>query len=368
VKICQLVEGLNVGGLERMVESLSLGLAHRGYTVSVCCYDELGPGADLLNGHGVPVNLVRRRPGIDWRLPPKIAKYLRLERCDILHCHNETAFFYGFLAAKIAGVQVVYTEHSLTEEKRIREIVHSLFFRGTSMIVGVAEEIRERLAREEGAPRGKSRVIWNGRDGDIYSVREKDFIRKKREELGIPPEAFIIGAVGRHFPEKNYGMLLKILSSLRQEFETVLLMVGGGPLMDEFLRKAAEVKVRDYVFAMGDRSDAQDLYPVFDVFVLSSVREGMPLVVIEAMACGIPVVSTDVGGIRNIVQEGNTGFLVPSGDVPAMVNRIMGLKADPAMRESFGRRAREYFEQYLSLDRMIDQYDDIYQEIAGSRT
>jgi len=365
MRICELLHGLYVGGMERIVISLSLGLSSRGHSVFVCCYDGLGKWESSLLARGVPTHLVSRRPGIDWHLPRKLSRYLREERIDVLHCHNDTAFFYGYPAAWMTGIPVVYTEHSLKDrESRIKKIVRSVFFRGTSMITVVAEEIGERLAREEWAPKARIRVIWNGVDGSLYKPRDSGFIRRKREELGISSGAIVLGTVGRYCPEKNYGMLLEVLGILQDTCNPVLVMVGDGPLMKDFVRDAKRLGVIDNLRILGERDDTQELYPAFDLFLLSSVREGMPLVVIEAMACALPVVSTDVGGIRNIVKDGKTGFLVPAGDASAMASRIRLLMANAALREQFGRNARNFFERSLSIEQMVGQYESIYSEVV----
>jgi glycosyltransferase involved in cell wall biosynthesis len=365
MRICELVQTLYLGGMERMVASLSLGLSSRGHSVTVCCYDGLGHWTNTLNAGGVPVCLVLRKAGIDWSLPRKIARVLRENRIEVLHCHNDTALFYGYPAARMTGIPVVYTEHSLkNREKRLKKFVHSMFFRGTAMVTAVAEEIGERLEKEERAPKSRVRVVWNGVDGSLYEPRDGTFIRRKREELGISSGAIVLGTVGRYYPEKNYGMLLEVICILREECNPVLVMVGDGPLMNDFVRDAKRLGVLDNLRILGERGDTQNLYPAFDLFLLSSVREGMPLVVIEAMACALPVVSTNVGGIRNIVKDGNTGFLVPPGDASAMANRIRTLMANATLREQFGRSARDFFERNLSVEQMVGQYESVYREVV----
>jgi glycosyltransferase involved in cell wall biosynthesis len=144
-------------------------------------------------------------------------------------------------------------------------------------------------------------------------------------------------------------------------------MVGEGPLMGDFVKDAERMGVIDNLRILGERADTQDLYPAFDLFLLTSVREGMPLVIIEAMACALPVVSTNVGGIRDIVKDGSNGFLVPSGDASAMADRVKALMENTTERVRIGRTAREFFEQNLSVDRMVDRYENIFREVVNEK-
>lgn len=366
MRICELVQGLWLAGMEKVVVSLSIGLKSRGNDVSVYCYDGIGPQSEVLRKNNIDVRFIPRTPGIDWSLPVRIARFLRQDQIDLLHCHNDTAFFYGFLASCIARVPVVYTEHSLlTNVKKIKKIVHSFFFQRTSIITAVTEKIGERLINEEKAPSKRVHVIWNGIDGNRYRARCDDFIARKRAEFGIPPGAFVLGTVGRCSVEKNQKMLIELLLTIPQEKNCFLVIVGDGPLRPDLESYATEKGIGGRIRFTGIREDTEQIYPVFDVFVLSSNREGMPLAVIEAMASALPVVSTDVGGIKNIVTEGWNGYLVPTNDIRAMLERIDLLQRETETRKRLGGNGRSFFEKYLSEEKMIQQYEDLFERVVS---
>jgi glycosyltransferase involved in cell wall biosynthesis len=238
-----------------------------------------------------------------------------------------------------------------------------MFFRGTSAITAVTDEIGKRLVEEENAPHERVRVVWNGVDGYKYRPRNGAFIDRKKAELGIPLEAFVLGTVGRCSEEKNQRMLLDILSLTPKEQSWFLVIVGDGPLREKLEISAAEKGIREKVKFTGIREDTEEIYPTFDVFLLSSNREGMPLVLIEAMACARPVVTTDVGGIKNIVFDDRNGYLVQPGNIAVMMDRLERLSRDADMRTRFGQFGRSFFEKYLSEEGMIEKYEQLFREI-----
>lgn len=368
MRIGELVQGMWYGGMEKMAGSLSISLQKRGHDVTVYCYDDYGPNADAVRSEGVPVWLIPRSQGIDWVFIFRIVRRIREDRIELLHCHNDTAFFYGFLASRLAHVPIVYTRHSLDYSvKNIKKIVHSVFYRGTSAIVTVAEEIGERLVLEENAPRDRLHVVWNGVDGGQYRLRDREYVLRKKMELGIPTSARVLGTVGRYWPEKNQVILFDVLAALvgpDTQDDIVLVLVGDGPLRPELETAARKKGISRKVLMTGLISNTETVYPVFDVFLMSSVREGLPLAIIEAMACSLPIVSTDVGGIRNIIRDGETGYLVPSGDSSAMADRVRILLGNPLLANKIGHNARKFFEDHLSEERMVDAYEDIFKSVV----
>src|SRR5213078_1005000 len=157
--------------------------------------------------------------------------------------------------------------------------------------------------------------------------------------LGIDADAWVIGTVGRIAVEKNHALLVKAIAPLVGP-RTRLIIAGDGQLLPAVTELTGSLGVAPFVHLLGARGDVPDILNALDTFVLSSDLEGLPLVVLEAMATGLPVVSTRVGGVPNVLDEGQTGFLVPAGDEPALRDRVAQLRTDPATNRAVGERAR----------------------------
>jgi len=186
-----------------------------------------------------------------------------------------------------------------------------------------------------------------------------------RAELGIPPHAFVVGSVGRLVREKNQAALVAAMTPLLSS--TVrLVLVGDGPEREALARAVAALGERaPWVQLLGARTDVPELMAAFDLFALSSDSEGLPLVIVEAMASGLPVVSTAVGGIPAVVVEEVTGALVHAGDVGALSARLGDLAASPTLGVSWGTEGRRRALARYSADRMVDDYFAVYERVRG---
>jgi glycosyltransferase involved in cell wall biosynthesis len=188
-----------------------------------------------------------------------------------------------------------------------------------------------------------------------------------RRTLGLDSEDLVIGTVGRLVAVKNQAMLLEALALVRAQgvrFKAVL--AGEGPLLDDLQAQAARLGLSDRVLLAGNRRDVPDMLAAYDVFVLSSLSEGLSNVILEAMAAGLPVVATDVGGAGELVQPDRTGILVSSNDAEAMAAALLKLVRSPETRLAMGGAARASAEHF-SLDAMIRQYERVYLELAMKR-
>jgi len=356
-RVVQLIQGLAVGGLERVVVDLCRGLDRDRFAPVVCCYDALGPMTEPLSAADVPTVLEPRRPGKDWRYPARLARCLRRLGADVLHAHNQTAFFYGVLAAKLAGVgRIVYTEHDRSfpspfavraGDRALALLTHNLF--------AVSDAIRRQLADTEGISRDRIAVAYNGVDGARFDPGADPVAARTALDL---PEAPTVGIVGRLSPEKNHALLFRALVRVP---EARLVVVGGGPMEQEVRAAAEQAGVIGRVTFTGPRDDVPRLLAAMDVLVLCSTTEGFPLAPIEGLAAGRPVIITDVGGCREILAGADVGRLIPSGDEEALAAEIRALLNDDALRRRMGAAARAHFEARFSLERMVAVYQAAYE-------
>ncbi|MBW2663127.1 MAG: glycosyltransferase [Deltaproteobacteria bacterium] len=344
INLLHLIQGLEIGGLEIMVVNLLERIDRSQYRPSICCYDSLGSLTEGLPERGIGVHLLRRKPGIDYFYPFKLARYLKKSKIKILHLHNPTALFYGTLAGKIAGTPcIIYTEHGRDFSSSIKvKIANSLLCKMVDKIVVVAECGKRYLVKHEGVNEKKIIKIYNGIDSKKFGTRQE--VALIRRELGITDDQSVIGMVARLDP-----------------INAVLLVIGDGSIRTELENMTADLGLQDHVKFLGARSDIPELLSVLDVFVLSSFSEGLSLTLIEACAAARPIVATDVGGNAENVEHESNGLLVPSDQPEVMARAILEILIDEAKARQMGEMGRKKFEKAFTLDAMVKRYEDLYE-------
>jgi len=358
--VCFLLPTLEVGGLEWMVVHLARAVSAT-FRVSVVCFDDAGDLAAPLGAAEIPVHVLRRRPGVDLRYPFRLARLLRQIEADVLHAHNDTALFYGGLAAFLGRVTLVYTEHDREFPGRAAvRVLNFALAASAGRVVAVSEELRRRLATFEHIEGDGVSVIPNGVPfAPAAGARER-----VRRSWGVPEEAPVVGVVAGLKPVKNHALLLDAAADLAPRFaDLVLVFAGDGPLRAELEGRARRLGLQERIRLLGFRSDLGEVYAGFDVVALPSRSEGMPLTVIEAMAAARPVVASAVGGVPEVVVDGETGIVFPAGDREALGRALAGLLADPARRHALGEAGRRRYEERFTLERMAEAYASVYRRV-----
>ena len=213
--------------------------------------------------------------------------------------------------------------------------------RSSDALIAVSPEVRDDLVELGVAPAEKIVVVRLGLDLDRRLSADPSARAAVRAELGIPDDGFLIGWLGRMTEIKRVDDLLAACARLRAKgVDAYLALVGDGPLRDELKDKAEALGIADRTRFVGFRESVGELYAAFDVVALTSANEGTPVTVIEALACGLPVVATDVGGVSDVVQDGRSGFLVPANDVAAVAERLEQLAGDPKLCSVMGENGR----------------------------
>ena len=363
IRVMQVVLSLAPGGLERMVVNL-VNHASAEFQFGVCCLEEAGEFAPLVTRPATPVVAFGKRPGLDWRLPWRIARLVRREKIQLLHTHNAGAHLYGAIGARLAGVPVLHTEHTgKTFEAGQSRRANRFAARFTNYTVAVSADNARFICAEEGVDPARLKVLPNGIPlSPVVSQLDRATILR---QLGLPAGARVIGTVGRLVPVKNYPLLIEAFAQLRRNQPDLhLLFIGDGPIRTELEAQAQTLQIASSVHFLGMRSDVSDLLRLLDVFVLSSLSEGLSIALLEAMAAGCPIVVTAVGGNRELIQDGATGLLVPSGDVDSLATAIARLLQSPTLAHQLGAAARDLAHAQYSVEAMCSQYEALYRQLT----
>jgi glycosyltransferase involved in cell wall biosynthesis len=363
-----LVHGLPVGGTEVQVSQLLRRLRGEGIGVFLGCLDEVGRLGEDLVREGYPLEVYGRRPRFDASLPVKIARSVKKWGIDIVHAHQYTCFFYGVLARLLARRRLIFTEHGRfypDVKSWKRRAFNAVFARFCDRVTAVSRGVKESLARVEGFDPRAIEVIYNGVDARRFATGSAAEARKR---LGIPPGASVVGTVGRLDAIKNQTLLIRGFERVREGLPgALLLVVGDGPERARLQALAAELGLDGDIRFLGQRDDIDLLLPAFDVFVLSSLSEGTPMTLLEAMASSTAIVSTAVGGIPEILEDGKEALLIdPSAPEPetlaACLRRVL---LDRELAARLAGRARERFLREFTLDVVTAKYLAMYRELAG---
>lgn len=360
LRIVELVDSLAVGGTERMVVHLSRGLQARGHEVAVVCLRTLGPLAEPLQTSGIRTLALDKPEGLHWPTMAALRRFLDDFRPAVVHTHNPLVHHYGVWAGRRARVPlIVSTVHGIGNigGSIKSDAVFAASCLATDSIVAVCRMARDRFAAHPLLPAYKLRTVYNGIPLEPY--------------LAIPPlpgplpapspsRPLVFGAVGRLVPVKDHATLLRAFALLAtQHTHCRLEFLGGGILRDGLQRLACELGLAGRVVFQGERAETRDFYESIDVYVMSSVSEGLPMTLLEAMASARPIVSSAVGGIPELVEGARAGWLCPPSSAEAMAASLASALTAPDLAAR-GIRARHLVQQCGSLDAMVSGYEEIF--------
>jgi glycosyltransferase involved in cell wall biosynthesis len=367
--VVHILSSFGMGGQERVAFDLAVAQLRAGCGVTALSLAPPpdGPLAAELRAAGITVERVARpRPGVDLRLIARLAWWLRKHRTQLVHTHNRMALIYGAPAGRLAGAAVVHTKHGNNPKGGTRLLAGNLAARWVDAFVAVSPETAAFARKRKEVDERRLSVISNGIElGRFHpDAAARDRVRA---ELGIAADAWVIGTVGRIAEEKNQALLLRALAPLLGP-RARLIVAGDGPLLPALTELAAALGIAGFVHLLGVRRDVPEILNALDVFAMSSSTEGLPLVVLEAMATGLPVVSTAVGGIPTVLDEGQTGFLVAAGDEAALRDRAAALHADRAGSRACGERGRSAAVTRFSAARMQRDYLELYARVLSARS
>jgi glycosyltransferase involved in cell wall biosynthesis len=368
LRVMYVVGNSVIGGAENHVITLVAALRKLEFPVAVVC-PRPGPLVDALKALGVRahlIDMVRPAPDDEYEvsLPAmgELAALMRRWRPDVVHSHLYPAFVHGSLAGQLSSVPaLVTTAHTLI----VRAGDAWLTKLTATRIIAVSQAAKMLLVEGGVAPRA-IHVIYNGIE-PRYFDDETASAAGVRARLGIPEDAPVIGTIARLSAEKGHRELLHIAHGvLQRKPEARFLIVGTGPLADELETQAAKLGIKDRVLFTGARRDVTTLNHLIDVFLLPSREEALPLAMLEAMAAARPIVASNVGGVPEVVVDGDTGMLFGPDDRQRFTDAVVNLIERPELARQYGERGRKRVAARFGVDRMVGETVRYYRSILAA--
>ena len=367
--IVHVIHRLGVGGLENGLVNLINGIPVNRYRHAIICLEEYTDFRSRIKRDDVDIFALHKREGYDLRMYLKLFKLLRELRPDIIHTRNLAALEAQFIAVVTGIKKRIHGEHGrdITDLKRENvkyNLLRRMIYPFVDQFITVSKDLETWLVNRLGISPDRVTQIYNGVDNERFSTRSLQSGKKGADDF-FSDKTFVIGSVGRMEAVKDFPTLIRafilLLEKKPENCENLrLVIVGDGSSRKQCLEMVRDAGCEQYVWLPGERSDIPALMQKMDVFVLPSLAEGISNTVLEAMSCGLPVVATRVGGNVELVDEGQSGILVESGDETAMMEALAKYYEQPHLIEQHGNYARNKIETDFSMETMINRYLNVY--------
>lgn len=367
--IVHVIYSLGVGGLENGLVNLINNMPRDRYRHAIVCLHGFTDFAKRIQGSDVPIYSLDKKPGKDPGLYVRLGRLLRQLKPDIVHTRNLAALEGQVVAAIAVSARRVHGEHGREVDVAGLNMKYNLLRRMIRPFVHryitVSRDLEQWLIDRIGVEPSRIRQIYNGVDSQKFRPwREEDSVPQWETKFANDQHV-IIGSVGRMAPVKDHQTLARAFIMLIQQHpqlrETArLVIVGDGPCRENCAQLLAEAGLSDCAFLMGERNDVAELMRAMDIFVLPSLGEGISNTILEAMATGLPVLATQVGGNPELVQASVTGRLVPADTPQAMAQALFDYVCDAQLRNSHGSAGRAIIERQYSLPAMVNEYMQTY--------
>ncbi|MDO4551189.1 MAG: glycosyltransferase [Planctomycetia bacterium] len=383
ITICQLLHSLNIGGAEVLAAALGRKMASENFRFLFFCLDEEGEMAQLLRREGFLVECLGRRPGFDRRCMQKLRHLWQKYDVSLVHAHQYTPFFYALAARGLRGKTppILFTEHGrfypdLPNWKH--KIFNRFWLKPDDRIVAVGQAVKDALVENEGLPEERIEVIYNGINPENFKRTPERIAQgmRLRHEMGVPEGAKVFVHIARLDPIKDhltaictmnrflfyatYGILVPEDNSEAVLTDSQLWFVGQGP-QENFIREMiAKQGLEKNVKMLGLRKDIASVLAAADAFLLTSVSEGIPVTILEAMAASVPVVSTEVGGVNEIIMDGVHGRLAPSGKSEILAEILYRLVTQKNLALVLIQNAHERLQKMFTQEKMHEKYRQVF--------
>ena len=369
--VCHVIHAMGVGGAEVLVDQMVRRMAED-FRCVIAVLDDVGEIGRRLRHDGFLVEHLQRQAGIDRRCAERLRHFADAQGAVLLHAHQCTPFFQAMLSRGLRGTRpVVLTEHGRhfpDLPSRRRMVVNRLLLRKQDRLIGCGAAVGNALIENEGLPAARVETIYNGVDLDALSQSEEGARLRIRQEFGFDQRQFVVVQVARLHELKDHQTALRAFDRVRDAIpDARLLLVGEGDQRSAIEASVAALGLQQHVVLAGSRNDVADILAAADAFLMTSISEGIPLTIIEAMAAQIPVVTTAVGGTPEMIKHAQTGFLAPSGDAECLAAALIHLHRHPNEARAMAQRAADAASAKFSLEGMLAGYRKVYHEVMAAQ-
>lgn len=377
ITVCQLLHSLNIGGAEVLAAGLGERMAGEDFRFVFFCLDEEGVMAGRLRERGFAVECLGRQAGLDRACMRKIADLWRQYGVTLVQAHQYTPFFYALGARGFFGrtPPIMFTEHGrfYPDEPNWKHAIFNRFMLAPrDRVTAVGESVKAALVRNEGISVGRIRVIYNGIVPEHFTRTPERLAAASalRKEQNVAPQQKIAVHIARLDTIKDHrtsilAMKVCIQQSLQNtEPAPQLWIVGGGPEEESLRAFITHEGLAAHVKMLGQRRDIPEILAAADAFMLTSVSEGIPVTILEAMAAGVPVISTNVGGIPEIITPGETGLLAPAGDAATLGHALLRVFTEPGLSAQLAENAQKNLLSRFTEEKMHAAYEAVFWEMG----
>lgn len=374
VKLCFIIAELGSGGAERQLLALVQGLNPGEFEVHICVLTEVLDLVPELINAGAKVICFHKKRRVDLLMLTSLYAYLRRCRFDIVQTILSTANLWGRIGAIAAKIPVI-----IVSERNVEDWKSSLWLLsdrmlacGTTLILANSRAVQDFVVRTTGISPSRCKLIYNGIDLNRFQpelqAKHEGEIMRLREQLEIAGGNPVIGTIGRLMEQKDHDTFLHACRLLSNEVpDCRFIIVGDGPELGRLQMLARDLRLDDRVKFTGHLEAVEHIIPLFDVFALSSIREGFANVILEAMALGKPVVASDAGGNAEAVVHGETGYIVPPESPEALSQALLGLLRDRAKAKRMGLEGRKRVESCYEMAKMVESTVEIYEQLLVNK-
>ena len=365
INMLQMVNGFAVGGGEIKLLELIQHLDKNKYNITICSVGQGGPLQPDFEKLGHRVVVFNKKFSFDFSQVTKVAALMKELKIELV----QTTLFYadviGAYAAWLAKVPVVISWEAVSHPYKARHtMAYKLANRKMDMVVAVSNAIRKQVIEERGVEPEKAMTIHYGIDLEKYSITDN----LTRSDIGVAENDIVLGTVARYTDQKGHKYLIEAAPKIIEKFPNVhFVFAGDGPNRSDMESQISKLGLKNHFHLLGFRNDVVDLLNLFDVFVLPSLYEGLPNVVLEAMACWKPVIATGVDGTAEAVEDGVTGYIMPSKNPAEISEKVIQLLSSNGKIEEMGKAGRQRVEQHFSLEKQIREFDNLYDQLIEKK-
>ncbi len=366
LKILYLITELEFGGAENLLLELSRYISREYFDVSIGYLKGKGTLKEDFKKIGIRVVYFNMRSRLDVFCIFRLAGFIRKEKFDIVHTHLIDADIFGYFGAKIAGVsRIVSTKHSTDDfrkRKTISVFLDAFVANRICKNIAVSNAVREFLIKHQKIAQEKIKVVYHGINVPRFSWEiNKD---KSKVDLDLNSEEYIVGVIGRFEKEKGHIFLIEAINKIMLEIKNIhFVFLGEGSLKESMQEKINSLNLNNKATFLSARKNVESVLNALDILVMPSLWEGLGMASLEAMAAGVPVLASDVEGIREVVKNNETGILVPPADSGELANQVLALLKDEPLRSRLSKNGRDFVEKNFNINKFVNEMELLYKQL-----